>query len=516
MVQPKFPHPDPNLPLRYLPLYDGLEIDSEKWRDERNYQRSRQNLHYQSVQQPGIVCGLRVRVLKSSDSAIPEDAQRDNVCWVEIEPGIAIDVHGYPIVIPKYPQENRVFPIRDPSDNEGEEFDVYLYIVRELPEEIIAEPREQKHQLANERYIIDQQTEPLTEKEVELCRCRLRCGDNQLSAPEDFFWPDINELDFRYRVYARWRAPRTVSMAVLVCHELRHTSDRADFDSVSNKNNLQRLLASVEALHPEITGNPQVGHLTTLPETAELPMRWTGSLGGKGVGSSQVFESYNILYIGLAYQDCSLEKHEIKLLREYLDSGGVLWVEVLPKVSGFPPPNDPVEISIEPIAEKPKRSFLGLMGFGKDAEESDLEEVAPETRHFSNPDPQPPDDTAPPDRAIVASLEQLYPEGDRAWKRCEPDDPLLTSPFLFACLPRLSDERDLFVDLWNLKNIVLCVGKLSATWDVDSNLERHDIRNAQELAINILHFSWMISQGYWQAVQTDTDTAGWGIEGVRD
>ncbi|MEM8715156.1 MAG: hypothetical protein AAGE92_05170, partial [Cyanobacteria bacterium P01_G01_bin.4] len=43
-----------------LRVTDGLLIDRERWQLAHNYHRQRQNLHYQSLQQPGIVCGLGV------------------------------------------------------------------------------------------------------------------------------------------------------------------------------------------------------------------------------------------------------------------------------------------------------------------------------------------------------------------------------------------------------------------------------------------------------------------------
>ncbi|MFO0141792.1 MAG: hypothetical protein ACK513_10335, partial [Aphanizomenon sp.] len=72
-------------PLKRLEVTDGLLINSKKWHIAHNYHHQRQNLHYQSLNQAGIVCGLGVRLLKKT-------ATRTEYEFVlKFQPGIAID-----------------------------------------------------------------------------------------------------------------------------------------------------------------------------------------------------------------------------------------------------------------------------------------------------------------------------------------------------------------------------------------------------------------------------------------
>ncbi|MGC9505894.1 MAG: hypothetical protein ACP5D4_19475, partial [Baaleninema sp.] len=118
MTAPEFPYPHPE-PLYRLDVYDGLTINAARWNDEREYHRRRQNVHYQGLHEPGILSGLGVRILQPSE--IPDEMSRENVRWVEIEPGLALDLEGNPIVIPREPRPDRCFPIRDPIDEADRE-----------------------------------------------------------------------------------------------------------------------------------------------------------------------------------------------------------------------------------------------------------------------------------------------------------------------------------------------------------------------------------------------------------
>ena len=92
------PFPSPTIaPMQRQQVRDGLLLTAERWQRAHDYQRKRQNLHYQSINQPGIVCGLGVRVIPAPEEVAAQ--YRDNR-WVQIQPGIAIDLEGNPIVVP--------------------------------------------------------------------------------------------------------------------------------------------------------------------------------------------------------------------------------------------------------------------------------------------------------------------------------------------------------------------------------------------------------------------------------
>jgi hypothetical protein len=84
--------------LERLAVKDGLLLTADYWQRAHTYHRHRQNVHYQSLQQPGIVCGLGVSVIPA-----PADlpAQYRDGRWLQIQSGIAIDLVGNPIIVPQ-------------------------------------------------------------------------------------------------------------------------------------------------------------------------------------------------------------------------------------------------------------------------------------------------------------------------------------------------------------------------------------------------------------------------------
>ncbi len=57
MTHQTFPPPPIN-PLQRLHVYDSLMMNSQRWLLDLQYHRNRQNVHYQSLNEPGIVSGL--------------------------------------------------------------------------------------------------------------------------------------------------------------------------------------------------------------------------------------------------------------------------------------------------------------------------------------------------------------------------------------------------------------------------------------------------------------------------
>ncbi len=81
----------------HLARRQGL-IRELQWLKVQEYHRPRQNFHYQALHQPGIVCGLGVKII-TPDSQVPE-AYKDGR-GIQIQPGIAIDLQGNPIIVPQ-------------------------------------------------------------------------------------------------------------------------------------------------------------------------------------------------------------------------------------------------------------------------------------------------------------------------------------------------------------------------------------------------------------------------------
>ena len=177
---------------------DGLLLTAERWQRAHDYQRQRQNLHYQSINQPGIVCGLGVRVIPAPKEVAAQ--YRDNR-WVQIQPGIAIDVEGNPIIVPH--QIN--FPIATEL-KDSEPVTVYLIAQYRDPDCLRANSEEE---VVQETFRIDERSYPPERSEVELCRVLLRASHQELlGTPADVFFPGYGDLDLRYRRQAQARPPR--------------------------------------------------------------------------------------------------------------------------------------------------------------------------------------------------------------------------------------------------------------------------------------------------------------------
>ena len=86
----------------------------------------------------------------------------------------------------------------------------------------------------------------------------------------------------------------------------------------------------------------------------------------------------------------------------------------------------------------------------------------------------------------LASVEYAVPLS--GWDELAHDHPLRRSPFLFGTLPEIQTKP---MQLYACDGVVLIEGRLSSAWGLaERQLPRADIRTAQELGMNILHFLW--------------------------
>ena len=195
------PFPQPLIqPFDRLQAADGLLINAERWRKAHDYHRLRQNIHYQCLNQPGIVCGLGVR-----DIPPPSNVQakyRDGL-WVQILPGIAIDLAGNLIVVPKAFN----FPI-DLEVSNTDAILVYLTVSYVDPEDLRSP---NSREIVREAYRFDQRNSTLKISEIEICRILLQPGQKNITQPNDIFFPGYNNIDLRYRRQAQARPQAIVS-----------------------------------------------------------------------------------------------------------------------------------------------------------------------------------------------------------------------------------------------------------------------------------------------------------------
>ncbi len=315
MTRP-FPAPPIN-PFERLQVTDGLLINAEHWRRAHNYHRQRQNVHYQSLNQPGIVCGLGV-----SPHAPPKGVAavyRDQR-WVQIQPGIAIDLAGNLIVVPQ------PFDFRIATElNDSEPVVVYLVARYRDPDEL----DEQKlSEIVQETFRIDEKSSPPDSFEVELCRIRLQIDKKEITQPADVFFPGYGNIDLRYRTQAQARP-----QALLHIAQVNHS----DPECSQNFVNLSYLLQAVEALCPSLRGAEAINQV-----------EWAGNN----------LQSYDLLYL-TGQQGLSLNTPELKALETYVKSGGILLVDA---------PSDATELikSVQALAVQLKTPLKPLEQLRRD------------------------------------------------------------------------------------------------------------------------------------------------------
>lgn len=429
--------PPPTIkPLERLSVKDGLLLTAEYWQCAHQYHRHRQNIHYQSLHQPGIVCGLGVAVI-AAPANIP--AQYRDGRWLQIQSGIAIDLVGNPIVVPQ-PIDFRIT-----SDLKEQPLIVYVVLSYVDPDKL---QRQTSREIVQETFRIDERTTPPSDLEVELCRVLLQPGSVQLEKSADVFFPSVNNLDLRYRLQPKARTQGVVRVA-----QLTQNNSKENALIVSN---LSFLLQSVAALYPALQVSEEVGQVTF-------------SSGAEGVN----VPDYDLLY--LTYRQLfSLRESEIETVRQYWQAGGVLLVEVSPK-----------EINIKEInlvKQQLEEAIATLEGEDELAEikiqlETELKAVEANLAKIIS--------------EVSLNLKEIsqqigtFPDSSGQLSH---NHPLRTKPFLFGQFPTINKQP---TQLLNWGGIVFVIGELSTAWGLDEQLmlPREIIRNAQEMGINILHFA---------------------------
>ncbi|HBB34785.1 MAG TPA: hypothetical protein DDZ80_12455 [Cyanobacteria bacterium UBA8803] len=445
--------PPPIKPFDRLKVTDGLLINAQRWQLAHQYHRQYHNVCYQSIHQPGIVCGLGVHITTHPPEV---GATFRDERWVEIQPGIAIDLYGNFIVVP----EAMTYRISSEVKTEESLIMVYLVVRFRDPEELRTRKTDEK---VTETYRLDEKTSPPSEGDVELCRILLKSGKVKLENPRDVFFPSYNQLDLRYRLQAQAR-PQTI-VQIATYKEPAFSSSQMEglmgiFSKPPAENpivaNLSYLLQSVAGLYPPLQGSDEIGELTLQPEEVEKLL------------------DYDLFFL-TAPQSQSLGESELEVLRQYLHSGGVVLVEVSTQGT-----------TIEELSQVKQELEKAIADLGTDSDinryRRDLEDEL---------------------RAIDSKLEEqvnqlcfsLKDFSDRlgisleSLQKLSRNHPLRLKPFLFAALPHIDNYA---IQLFTADGLIVVIGNLSAAWGLDDilSLSRETIRTAQEMGINILHFAW--------------------------
>ncbi|MEO1352626.1 MAG: DUF4159 domain-containing protein [Cyanobacteria bacterium J06635_15] len=434
-------------PLQRLQVTDGLLLNAEYWQLAHSYHRQRQNLYYQALNQPGIVSGLGVCPVQASTAVVPK--YRDHR-WLRIQPGLAIDQVGNPIVVPQ------AVDYRITAEALETPRLVYLVLSYVDPDRLQL-PASQA--VVHETFRVTEQTTPPGPLDIELCRLLLPVGQVSLQVPTHWLAPKAGEIDLRYRCLAQARSQGSLRVGV--------SHDGANAEKTVA--NLTGLMDALDGLYPKLqTAGVERVDLTQMP-----------------LETSASFDLLHMTY----HQLLSLSELALPRLSQHLKNGGVLWVETPPQetnLSDLTKVKREIQTAIAAMADNPQMADLQAELMTELAElENSMDESIAEML-----------------AAIIAIAERTQTpiSGDG---HLDTRHPLRRKPFRFGQFPKLNDTP-LEILAWD--GIVLVIGDLSATWgdEMTDDLPRERIRNLQELGINLLHYAWQRRLlGQWLA-----DTAG--------
>lgn len=290
--------PPPVQPLEQLHVKDGLMINAERWQRAHDYHQQRQSMVYQALNQPGIVTGLGIR-LASAPEGVP--AKYRDHRWLEIQPGLAIDLAGNLIVVP-HPVVFRISAGETPA---REPLDVYLTVSHVDPKSLA---RKDQPEIIQETFRVDETTQAPNGFELEVCRIQIKPGEVDLRRPEDVLSPGLNQIDLRFRLQAQARPQAVVKVALL--RPFNEGTGAGESQNAENQNvlNLSFLLDSLDALYPALRS--EVVQTIMLSDAQR-----------------DYISTCNLLFASGASVH-ALEPYEVNVLRDYVESGGVFLLQV--------------------------------------------------------------------------------------------------------------------------------------------------------------------------------------------
>lgn len=434
--------PPPNIkPLTRIQVSDGMLINSARWQMAHEYHRIRQNIHYQSLNQPGIVSDLGVYAIEPPPEVAKQYRDRR---WVRIQPGIAIDLFGNVIVV------NEPISFRITSEAKQQPMTVYLTVRYVDPNQL--QGTDTNSDFVTETFRIDERNSPPTDLEVEICRIQLTPGEVKISNPTDVFYPELNQLDLRYRQKARSRSQGIVRVGVVTDNNQDLQQQLKDFSY---------LLYAVESLYPALQGAEEIGQVSLQLNTEE---------------EEQKEFNYDLIYF--QYKESRpLKAQQLASLKNYLNSGSVLFIEAAIK-----------DTKIEDLiaVKKQLQEALGSLG---SLEAADLQKFQ---KDISN-------ELQAVNQELEKEIHQLSIAFEdfakqlgtplKAIDQFPQPHPLRTQPFLFSELPAI-DHNPISVMVGG--GIIIVIGNLLSACGLDSqySISRETIRTAQEMGINILHYAW--------------------------
>jgi hypothetical protein len=465
--------PPPRHPLQRLQVSDGLLVTAERWQVAHQYHRQRQNLHFQAFHQGGIVSGLEVGPTEAP--AQVANAYRDGR-WLQVQPGVAIDAQGNPIVVP----QPITYRIAAQPTTEA----VLVYLVLKFVDPDQLEPRTGTH-VVSETFRLEEKNSPPVEGEIELCRLLLPPGDAPITLPRNGFTPVAHELDWRYRPLAQVRPLGDLTLGYLTL------APQAKLDLEAS---LQGLVATLPGLYPKLRG-----------EVRSVPLCLRQGLALTAAD----LQGYDLLH--LTYADAQgLTEEEIDLLRVFEAEGGTLLIEVLPAGTAleeiFHVWADVIKVLSNATGMADAAMFATLCSEQAELERClalELAQSLPALATWVGPRLTPgnlspgnlspgnlsPGNLSPGDPSPIE-----IPLGD--WPltgRLTDQHPLRQQPFAFSQSFLIHNQP---LALFNWGGVVAVVGDLTGTWGGPKRqfMPRDSLRSAQELGINLLHLVWQRRQ----------------------
>jgi len=427
-----------------LQVSDGLMINSERWRLAHEYHQHRQNVQYQSLFLPGIICGLGVAPI-----AAPADlpAKFRDGRWLQIQPGMAIDLQGNFIVVPA-PLNFRISTVVYDIQIEM----VYLVLSYVDPAKL---KRDGSNEVLVETFRVNEKTELLLDIDIEICRIAIAEGSLEIQKPVDVFAPSQSQLDMRYRLQAQIR-PKNLIRIACFC-------DRQNLQSIIQEN-FHFLGQALHSLAPQISLIEPIGKLEIDPEL-----------------TLNHLIHYHLVYLTNA-QVLALNDSAQLALREYIEIGGTIVIEATIR-------NTKLEnlLEIQNELQNASNKLIKTIRSQSNSQQTDQSIIQAELQTELEAIAI---DINTEAQDLLNSFSSYIPIETpmRAFSDLERTHPLRNQPFLF---PRLSAIADQPTQILVGGGVITIFGELSPIWggQSDQTLTRDTIRNCQELGINILNYA---------------------------
>ena len=474
-----FPNPEIQS-FERLQVSDGLMINSERWQLAHAYHHQRQNILYQSLFSPGIVCGLGVAPI-AAPMDMPAKFRDDR--WVQIQPGIAIDLHGNFIVVPS-PLDFRVSTAAYDKRIDT----VYLVLSYVDPAKL---KRSEHNEILVETFRINEKTDPPLDTDIELCRLAIAEGELAIQRPTDISHPQISQLDLRHRLPIKLRPQYDLAIACFA-------SEQHDYEITSQDFNF--LAQALESMAPQFANISCINPLNIHNDF-----------------SFDELINYQLIHIKND-QLATLTTNTQAALQSYIQAGGLLLIEVEivnTRIESLLSIYDELQGARHKLQNKinivsDNFSADSPNNFGNEELEliqsqlvEEIEAIAAELQQYR--------------QDLTRSLSNLIPEIStmQSFTELTRDHPLRSQPFLFNQLPILADQP---LQMLANSGVITILGNLSAIWGgghSDRRLSREWIRTCQELGINILHYAAQRHQ-IMQAMQVNPKYINSSAQPVRE